>query len=55
MELNSIRSIVTVAGFLLFAALVLWTWRPVRRVAHEQAARLPFEGEAQEGTQGATE
>ena len=45
MDLNDIRSIVTVASLGLFVALMVWTWRPARRAAHEAAARLPFDGE----------
>ena len=44
MDLNDIRSLVTLAGLLLFIGLVAWTWRPRRMRAHESAARLPFDG-----------
>jgi cytochrome c oxidase cbb3-type subunit 4 len=50
MDLNDIRSAVTVASFALFIGLMAWTWRPKQRAEHEAAARLPFEGEAQEST-----
>jgi cbb3-type cytochrome oxidase subunit 3 len=45
MDLNDIRSGVTLAGLLLFIALVAWTWWPSRRAAHQSAAAAPFEGE----------
>jgi cytochrome c oxidase cbb3-type subunit IV len=51
MELNDLRSIVTVAGLVLFLVLAVWTWMPSRRAAHDMAAHLPFEGEANEHDQ----
>ncbi len=47
MDLNDIRSAVTLASFALFMGLMAWTWRPQRRSAHEAAALLPFDGESQ--------
>ncbi len=52
MELNDLRSAVTVVSLLLFLALVVWTWWPSRRTGHDAAARLVFDGEADAG-QGA--
>jgi cytochrome c oxidase cbb3-type subunit IV len=46
MDLNDIRSLVTLLGFVLFTGLAAWTWRPTRHAAHDAAARLPFEGDA---------
>ncbi|HEX5687498.1 MAG TPA: cbb3-type cytochrome c oxidase subunit 3 [Ideonella sp.] len=46
MDLNDIRSGVTLAGFALFFGLVLRVWWPKRRAAYEAAAQLPFEGDA---------
>ncbi len=51
MDLNDIRSLVTLGGFLLFVGLMAWTWRPDRRAAHEASARLPFEGDVPEARQ----
>jgi cytochrome c oxidase cbb3-type subunit 4 len=48
MDLNDIRSLVTLFSFVLFLALAFWTWRPARQRAHEAAAALPFLGEAQD-------
>jgi cytochrome c oxidase cbb3-type subunit IV len=46
MDLNDVRSLVTLLSFALFAGLAAWTWWPTRHAAHHAAARLPFEGEA---------
>jgi len=48
MDLNDIRSLVTVFSFLLFGGLAAWAWWPSRRSAYEAAARLPLDGEARE-------
>jgi cbb3-type cytochrome oxidase subunit 3 len=48
MDLNLLRSAVTVAGLLLFAVLAVWAWWPSRRSAFERAARAPFDGEVSE-------
>ena len=55
MDLNDIRSLVTLASFALFVGLMAWTFRPARRGAHEAAARLPFDGEAQDPDNGASQ
>jgi cytochrome c oxidase cbb3-type subunit 4 len=49
MDINDLRSAITVLSLLLFIALMAWTWRPRARGEHEAAARLPFDGEAHEG------
>lgn len=46
MDLNLLRSIVTVLGLLSFLGLMAWTWWPRRKPAMEAAAMLPFVGEA---------
>ena len=46
MDVNDVRSLVTVAGLLLFIALVAWTWSARRRAACEAAAALPFLGDS---------
>lgn len=46
MDLNDIRSAVTLAGLLLFIGLAGWTWWPSRRAAHDSASQVPFQGEA---------
>jgi|JRYJ01.1.fsa_nt_gb cbb3-type cytochrome oxidase subunit 3 len=42
MDVNDMRVVVTVAGFVLFIALAVHTWSRRRRPDHEAAARLPF-------------
>jgi cytochrome c oxidase cbb3-type subunit 4 len=49
MDINDLRSAVTVFGLLLFLALVAWVYNARRREAFDAAARLPFEGDAQDG------
>jgi len=49
MDINDLRSAVTVLSLLLFVALMAWTWRPRARRDHDAAARLPFDGEARDG------
>ena len=53
MDMNDIRSFVTLLSFLLFLGLMAWTWWPARRRDHEEAALLPFAGEAHETSHGA--
>jgi cytochrome c oxidase cbb3-type subunit 4 len=46
MDVNLLRTAVTVVAFLLFAGIVVWAYRPTGRHQFEEAARLPFpEGE----------
>ena len=42
MDVNDLRSLVTVIGLVLFVALVAWVWGRGRRQAFDEAARLPF-------------
>lgn len=48
MDINDLRSAVTLLGLLLFAGLLWWTWRPAQREAFDAAARLPLDGDAHE-------
>ncbi|MFZ5568299.1 MAG: cbb3-type cytochrome oxidase subunit 3 [Pseudomonadota bacterium] len=43
MDVNTLRSIVTVAGLVCFIGVVWWAWSGRNRADFEQAARLPFE------------
>jgi cytochrome c oxidase cbb3-type subunit 4 len=49
MDINDIRSAVTVLGFVAFVALVRWVWAARRHSAFDAAAQLPFQGENSEG------
>ena len=42
MDVNDLRVAVTLAGFVLFLALVVHTYSRRRRADHEAAAMLPF-------------
>jgi cytochrome c oxidase cbb3-type subunit IV len=53
MDLNDVRSLVTLLSFALFLGLMAWTWWPAQKNAHEEAAQLPFEGEAHDSPEGA--
>ena len=53
MDLNDIRSGVTLAGLLLFLALMAWTWWPSRRADHQAASETPFRGEIDPAGEGA--
>jgi len=55
MDINDVRSLVTLLGLGLFLALVAWTWWPARRQAHASAAALPFQGEDADQEQGVSE
>ena len=48
MDINDLRSAVTVLSLVLFVVLVVRTWSRRRRAAFDEAARLPFEEEAQD-------
>jgi cytochrome c oxidase cbb3-type subunit IV len=45
MDVNDLRAIVTVAGLVLFLALVARTWSRRAKASHDEAARLPFLGD----------
>lgn len=43
MDLNLLRSVVTVVAFVMFAGVLWWACGSARRSEFEEAARLPFE------------
>ncbi|HEV2609518.1 MAG TPA: CcoQ/FixQ family Cbb3-type cytochrome c oxidase assembly chaperone [Noviherbaspirillum sp.] len=47
-ELLDIRSLVTVASFITFLGIILWSYSARRKPAFEQAAYLPFADEQDE-------
>jgi cytochrome c oxidase cbb3-type subunit 4 len=46
MDLNDLRSAVTVISLLTFLGIVAWAWSRRNRDRFDEAARLPFEDEA---------
>ncbi len=42
MDINTLRSLVTAAGFAVFVGILVWTYRPARKAAFDEAAQLPF-------------
>ncbi len=45
MDINDMRSLITVLAFLSFIGIVLWAWSGKRKAAFDAAARLPLEEE----------
>ena len=45
MDINDLRSIVTVVAFTVFIAIVLWAYSDRSKAAFDEAARLPFDEE----------
>jgi cytochrome c oxidase cbb3-type subunit 4 len=45
MDINVLRSAVTLCAFVLFVAILVWAYRPSRRGQFDEAARLPFREE----------
>ena len=43
MDINLLRSIVTVVAFAVFIGIVVWAWSSRNKTRFEEAARLPFE------------
>ncbi|MDP3254190.1 MAG: cbb3-type cytochrome c oxidase subunit 3 [Hydrogenophaga sp.] len=46
MDINDLRSIVTVVSLLTFLGIVAWAWSRSNRDRFDEAARIPFEDEA---------
>lgn len=42
MDINTLRSIVTVVSFLAFIGILFWAYSPAKARGFEEAARLPF-------------
>lgn len=41
-DINLLRTLVTVASFIAFVAIVAWAWSPKQRDRFKEAAHLPF-------------
>jgi len=51
MDINDLRSLVTLAAFAAFVGIVWWAYAPSRRGRFERDALLPFDGaDNEEGT-----
>ena len=44
-EINVLRSVVTVAAFASFVAILVWAYLPARQKQFDEAADLPFKSE----------
>jgi cytochrome c oxidase cbb3-type subunit IV len=47
MDINDLRSIVTVLAFAMFCGIVWWAWSDRRSQAFSEAARLPLDDDLQ--------
>ena len=45
MDINTLRSLVTVVSLLVFLGIVVWAWSRRNRERFDEAARLPFQDE----------
>jgi cytochrome c oxidase cbb3-type subunit IV len=43
MDVNLLRILVTVAGFILFVGIVVWAWRNRNTTDFKDAANIPFD------------
>lgn len=50
MDINDLRSIITVVSFLTFIGIVIWAWSSRRKEAFDEAARLVFDEDEPEST-----
>ncbi len=42
MDINLMRSLVTIAAFAGFVAILVWAYLPSRKAQFDEAAQLPF-------------
>jgi cytochrome c oxidase cbb3-type subunit 4 len=52
MDINDLRSAVTVVSLTVFLGLVIWAWSRARARDFQEAAMLPFEDELEPTQQG---
>jgi len=50
MDINIIRSAITLLCFAAFLAIVVWAWSGKRKAAFDEAANLPFADDATRAT-----
>jgi cytochrome c oxidase cbb3-type subunit 4 len=42
MDINDLRSIVTVVSLVTFVGIIFWAWSKKNKASFDEAARLPF-------------
>ncbi len=52
MDVNDLRSVVTVVSLIAFLGIVVWAWSRSNRAGFDEAAQLPFAEE--QGAEGAS-
>lgn len=45
MDINDLRSAVTVLSLLIFVGIVFWAWSRSNQASFDEAAQLPFQGD----------
>ncbi|HQS32310.1 MAG: cbb3-type cytochrome C oxidase subunit 3 [Polaromonas sp. 39-63-203] len=45
MDINGLRSLVTLAAFIAFVGILIWAYLPSHKARFDAAAQLPFEPE----------
>ena len=45
MDINVLRSMVTVAAFVVFVGILVWACLPSRKAQFDDAAQLPFQSD----------
>jgi cytochrome c oxidase cbb3-type subunit 4 len=50
MDINTLGSIMTVVCFVAFVAIVFWAYSPASARSFEEAARLPFREDGDQGS-----
>jgi cytochrome c oxidase cbb3-type subunit 4 len=45
MDINGLRSLVTLAAFVAFVGILIWAYLPSHKARFDAAAQLPFEPE----------
>jgi len=48
MDINDLRSLVTVVSLLLFIGIAVWAWSKRNQARFDEAAQLPFQDEARD-------
>jgi cytochrome c oxidase cbb3-type subunit 4 len=42
MDINDLRSLVTVVSLVTFVGIIVWAWSKKNKASFDEAARLPF-------------